>query len=173
MTVLNLVLAPSPILNKMANHIKIIDKSIQKLSNNMFDTMYKYNGVGLAAPQIGESLQILVVDCSKTDKKFNPKTIINPKIILVSDNIKTDEEGCLSFPNQFYKINRPDFIEVEYLDIDGKKKINKFTGFEAVCVQHEIDHLRGILFVDHMSKLRKNIILRKMKKYKKRRSQNI
>lgn len=167
MSALDIILAPSPVLYKKTDFIVEIDKVVRKLSQNMFDTMYKFNGVGLAAPQVGKSIKMLVIDCSKTDENFFPKTLINPKILEISDILVFKEEGCLSFPNQFYEVERPDYVKVEYLDIDGKENVETFIGFESICVQHEIDHLNGVLFVDHMSKLRKNIILRKMKKFKK------
>ena len=167
MSALKLVLAPSPILKNKCDPLNGIDKSIIKLANDMFETMYKYKGVGLAAPQIGKSIQILVVDCSKSDEKFFPEVVINPKIVKVSSKHSYNEEGCLSFPNQFYEIERPDHALVEYTNIKGQTETKKFTGFEAVCIQHEMDHLSGTLFVDYMSKLRRSMILIKMKKYKK------
>ena len=167
MSALKLVLAPSPILKNKCDPLNGIDKSIVKLANDMFETMYKYKGVGLAAPQIGKSIQLLVVDCSKSDKKCIPAVVINPKIVKISSSLSYNEEGCLSFPNQFYEIERPDHALVEYTNIKGQTETKKFTGFEAVCIQHEMDHLSGTLFVDYMSKLRRSMILKKMKKYKK------
>ena len=167
MSALKLVLAPSPILKNKCDPINGIDKSILKLASDMFEIMYKFKGVGLAAPQIGKSIQLLVIDCSKSDETFFPEVVINPKIFKVSSNLSYNEEGCLSFPKQFYEIERPDYVLVEYTNIKGKTETKKFTGFEAVCIQHEIDHLSGTLFVDYMSKLRRNMILKKMKKYKK------
>ena len=173
MSVLDLVFAPSAILNKKANNVINIDKDIKTLVSNMFDTMYKYNGVGLAAPQVNESLQILIMDCSNKDNAYKPFTLINPIIIDESKNLKLYEEGCLSFPEQYFEVSRPEFVKVNYLDIDGKSKEKVFNGFEAVCVQHEIDHLIGILFTSYISSLRRQIILKKMQKFKKNLNKSI
>ena len=173
MSVLDLVFAPSAILNKKASNVINIDKDIKTLVSNMFDTMYKYNGVGLAAPQVNESLQILIMDCSNKDNEYKPFTLINPIIIDESKNLKLYEEGCLSFPEQYFEVSRPEFVKVNYLDIDGKSKEKIFNGFEAVCVQHEIDHLIGILFTSYISRLRRQIILKKMQKFKKNLNKSI
>ena len=173
MSVLDLVFAPSAILNKKASNVINIDKDIKTLVSNMFDTMYKYNGVGLAAPQVNESLQILIMDCSNKDNAYKPFTLINPIIIDESKNLKLYEEGCLSFPEQYFEVSRPEFVKVNYLDIDGKSKEKVFNGFEAVCVQHEIDHLIGILFTSYISSLRRQIILKKMQKFKKNLNKSI
>lgn len=167
MSVLKLVLAPSLILKNKSELINNINKPISQLANNMFETMYKYGGVGLSAPQVSQSLQLIVIDCSGKDRKFTPSTIINPKIINLSTGFSVNDEGCLSFPDQFYEIKRPNSALVKYIDIHGKPITKKFSDFEAVCIQHEIDHLKGTLFVDYMSKLRRTMILKKMIKYKK------
>jgi len=167
MSVLDIVFAPSGVLSKKALVVGNIDKSIKNLVNSMFDTMYENNGVGLAAPQINQSLQILVMDCSSKDNNYNSTVLINPKIIIKSEGFQVHEEGCLSFPNQYFEVKRPEFVKVNYLDIEGKRKEKIFNGFEAVCVQHEIDHLAGTLFTSHISRLKRQMILKKMQKFKK------
>ncbi|MAU28820.1 MAG: peptide deformylase [Pelagibacterales bacterium] len=167
MSILNLVYAPATVLEKKAHEVKNIDKSLKSFVNNMFDTMYKNNGVGLAAPQVNESLQVIVMDCSSKNKESNPRVLLNPKIINQSDTCKEYEEGCLSFPDHYFSISRPDSLNVKFLDLEGNKKETFFSGFEAVCVQHEIDHLSGTLFTSYISRLKRQIILKKMQKFKK------
>jgi len=167
MSVLDVIFAPSSVLSKQACAVKNIDSLIKSLVHNMYDTMYENNGVGLAAPQVNHSLQILVMDCSNKDKNYKPTVLINPSIINQSEVLKIYEEGCLSFPDQYFEVKRPEFVKVSYLDLDGKNKEKIFNGFEAVCVQHEIDHLAGTLFTSYISRLKRQIILKKMQKLKK------
>ena len=167
MSILDIVFAPSAILNKTADKVNNVDKSIKSLVHNMFDTMYENNGVGLAAPQINKSLQILVIDCSNKDNLHKPIVLINPSIITQSEDFKLYEEGCLSFPDQYFEVSRPEFVKVNFLDIDGQSKEKIFNGFEAVCVQHEIDHLVGTLFTSYISRLKRQIVMKKMQKFKK------
>ena len=168
MSILDLVFAPSAILNKTADKVKNIDDSTKKFVNNMFDTMYENNGVGLAAPQVNKSLQILVMDCSRNNEKYKPKVLINPVIQNSSQIQKSYEEGCLSFPGHYLEVLRPSEVKINYLDINGNENEELFTGFESICVQHEIDHLSGTLFVEYVSRLKRQIILKKMQKYKKK-----
>jgi len=167
MSTLSLVYAPAKVLEKKALEVKNIDNKMKSFVNNMFDTMYENNGVGLAAPQVNQSLQILVMDCSSKDNTFDRKVLINPKIINQSDDYKEYEEGCLSFPDHYFSVSRPESLNVSFIDIEGNKKENFFHGFEAVCVQHEIDHLSGTLFTSYLSRLKRQIILKKMQKFKK------
>ena len=167
MSVLDIVFAPSIVLSKQASKVENIDKPIKSLVHNMYDTMYKNNGVGLAAPQVNYSLKILVMDCSNKNINYKPIVLINPSIINQSEILKTYEEGCLSFPDQYFEVKRPEFVKVKYLDIKGNSKKKVFNGFEAVCVQHEIDHLAGTLFTSYISRLKRQIILKKMQKLKK------
>ena len=173
MSVLNIVLAPSAVLSKKACIVSNIDKSIKHLVHNMYDTMYESNGVGLAAPQVNSSLQILVMDCSNKDNKYKPIVLINPNIVNKSEAFSVYEEGCLSFPEQYFEVKRPEFVKVSYLDIEGETKEKIFDGFEAVCVQHEIDHLSGTLFTSYISRLKRQIILKKMQKLKKNLNKSI
>jgi len=167
MSVLDLIFAPDPILKKTAEKIKNIDKNTKKFIHDMCDTMYENNGVGLAAPQVNCSAQILVIDCSNKDEKSKLKVLINPRIKSLSKDVKLYEEGCLSFPGHYLEVSRPDIAMVNYIDINGTEKIEEFKDFESVCVQHEIDHLSGTLFVEYVSRLKRQIVLKKMQKYKK------
>ena len=155
------------VLKLKAKEIKNDHKNLDKLIQDMWETMYNANGVGLAAPQIGLNIRIFVFDAGSRDKEKKPMTMINPKIILLDENKVPYEEGCLSFPEHFAEIDRPEKIKMEYLDEDNSKKISTFTGFESRIIQHELDHLNGILFVDHLSRLKRDVIIRKMRKYKK------
>jgi peptide deformylase len=134
--------------------------------DDMLDTMYAAPGIGLAAIQIGVPKRVIVIDISKEEEK-KPFYFINPKIIFKSNNNSTYEEGCLSVPGQFAEINRPDKCKVKYLDYNGKEQILDAEGLLAICIQHEIDHLEGILFIDYLSKLKKNMIVKKLSKQKK------
>ena len=129
--------------------------------------MYDANGVGLAAPQVGLDMRIFIVDAAAREEEKTPITMINPKIISIKDDLVPYEEGCLSFPEHFAEIDRPDKLKIEYIDENNKKKILSTDGFNSRIIQHELDHLNGILFVDHLSRLKRDIIIRKMKKFKK------
>jgi len=129
--------------------------------------MYEANGVGLAAPQVGLDMRIFIVDAAAREEEKTPITMINPKIISIEDDFVPYEEGCLSFPEHFAEIDRPDKLKIEYIDEKNKKKILSTNGFNSRIIQHELDHLNGILFVDHLSRLKRDIIIRKMKKFKK------
>ena len=129
--------------------------------------MYDANGVGLAAPQVGLDMRIFIVDAAAREEEKTPITMINPKIISIESDLVPYEEGCLSFPEHFAEIDRPDKLKVEYIDENNKKKILSTDGFNSRIIQHELDHLNGILFVDHLSRLKRDVIIRKMKKFKK------
>lgn len=165
MAILDIVLAPDPVLAKKAEPVKKVTAEVRQLMDDMLETMYAAPGVGLAAPQVGVSKCILVMDISKA--KDEPLMLVNPVIVKKSEEICVEEEGCLSAPDLFADVERPCAVEVEYLDYDGKKQVLKVDGLLAVCVQHEMDHLEGIMFYEHISSLRRNIILRKLKKMKK------
>ena len=144
-------------------YLKQEDPHIRALAYHL----YENNGVGLAAPQVNESLQILVIDCSNKDNEFEPRVLINPTIKEQSKIYKEYEEGCLSFPNHYFSVSRPESLLVDFVDLDGNKKEKLFSGFEAICVQHEIDHLSGTLFTAYLSRLKRQIIVKKMQKFKK------
>ena len=157
---------PDPVLRQVSKPVTIINSEIKNLLDDMLETMYAANGIGLAAIQIGIPKRIIVMDISKDESKKEPRYFVNP-IIKKKDPLKaTYEEGCLSVPNQFAEIDRPSKCEVEYLDYDGNKKLLKADGLLATCIQHEMDHLEGILFIDYLSKLKRSMIIKKLSKLK-------
>ena len=166
MTVKNILTEPNKVLRKISKPVEKVGKEEQKLMDDMLETMYSANGIGLAAIQIGIPKRIIVMDISKIEKTKNPMFFVNPVIKNKDVEKSTYEEGCLSVPNQFAEIDRPSKCEVEYLNYDGQKKILKAEGLLATCIQHEMDHLEGILFIDYLSKLKKSIILKKLSKNK-------
>ena len=166
MTVKTIITEPSKLLRQISKPVEKIGKEEQKLMDDMLDTMYAANGIGLAAIQIGIPKRIIVMDISKEEGKKEPRYFVNP-VIKNKNSIKnTHEEGCLSVPEQFAEIDRPSKCEVEYLDYNGKKQLLKTEGLLATCVQHEMDHLEGILFIDYLSKLKRSIIIKKLSKLK-------
>jgi peptide deformylase len=166
MSVKTILTEPNKILRQISKPVEKIEKDEQKLMDDMLDTMYAANGIGLAAIQIGVPKRIIVMDISKDNKKKEPRYFANP-VIKNKDSLKaTYEEGCLSVPDQFAEIDRPSKCEVEYLDYYGEKKILKAEGLLATCIQHEMDHLEGILFIDYLSKLKKSMIIKKLSKNK-------
>ena len=156
---------PNPILRQISKTVEKVGKEEQELMKDMLDTMYAANGIGLAAIQIGIPKRIIVIDLNKNEKK-TPMFFVNPVIKERNRINSVYEEGCLSVPNQFAEIERPNKCEVEYLDFYGEKKILKADGLLATCIQHEMDHLEGILFIDYLSKLKKTMILKKLSKNK-------
>lgn len=165
---LKIIVAPDIRLNQISKSVNYMDSDITKILDQMLECMYKNNGIGLAAPQVGILKRLVVIDCSDNNENKKPLKLINPEIISFSNDLADFEEGCLSLPSQFAKVTRPNDIILRYKNIRGDKIEKKFTGIEATCIQHEVDHLDGKLFVDHISKLRKNIILKKLIKYKKK-----
>ena len=166
MTVKTILTEPNKLLRQVSLPVEKVGKEEQKLMDDMVETMYSANGIGLAAIQIGIPKRIIVMDISKDDNKKEPLYFVNP-IIKNKDILKsTYEEGCLSVPNQFAEIDRPKNCEVEYLDYNGEKKLLKAEGLLATCIQHEMDHLEGVLFIDYLSKLKKSIIIKKLSKQK-------
>ena len=172
MTKRTIIIEPDPILRKKSDAIEKVDDELRKLMDEMLETMYEAPGIGLAAVQIGILKRLIVIDISKEEKK-NPIFLINPEIITKSKNKSVYEEGCLSLPGQFAEIERPAECLIKYLDYQGKQKELKATGLMATCVQHEIDHLNGVLFIDYLSKLKKDMIIKKLKKRKKELDVNI
>ena len=165
MTIKNIITEPNKILRQISNPVQKVGGNERKIMDDMLETMYAANGIGLAAIQIGIPKRIIVIDL-KIENKKNPFYFVNP-VIKNKDNIKsTYEEGCLSVPNQFAQIDRPKKCDVEYLNYEGKKKILKAEGLLATCIQHEMDHLEGILFIDYLSKLKKSMIIKKLSKVK-------
>ena len=166
MTVKKILVEPNKLLRQVSRPIKEVNKEIQLLMDDMLETMYSANGIGLAAIQIGVPKNLIVIDLMTKEKKKNPMFFVNPKIVKKSTKMSKYEEGCLSIPNLFAEVQRPSECEVEYLDYEGRKKILKASGLLATCIQHEIDHLKGILFIDYLSKLKRDIILKKLSKQK-------
>jgi len=167
MALLPIVWAPDPILKTVCKPVETVDDQVRKLVDDMLETMYDAPGVGLAAPQINLDRRVIVIDVADKDAEPEPMGLINPEIVWASDKTKIHEEGCLSLPDMFADVERPDRVRVEYLDRDGKKQSVEADGLLSVCLQHEIDHLNGLLFVDHISTLKRNMIMRKMVKAKK------
>jgi len=158
---------PDPILRKKCETLEKVDTDTKKLMDDMLETMYSAPGIGLAAVQVGILKRLIVIDISKAEEKKNPLFLINPKIIHQSKKTSVYEEGCLSIPGQFAEIERPAECTLQYIDYHGKEKELKADGLLATCVQHEVDHLNGILFIDYLSKLKKDMIIKKLVKQKK------
>ena len=167
MAIKKILTEPDPFLRQKSVTVDQVNDEIRQLMDDMLETMYEAPGIGLAAIQVGIPKRVIVIDLSKEGEKKNPQYFVNPEIITNSDNDATYEEGCLSVPGQFAEINRPDKCNVKYLDYNGKEKILKAEGLLATCIQHEMDHLEGILFIDYLSKLKKDIIIKKLSKQKK------
>ena len=168
MAIKNIITEPNKILRQKSLPVSIVGKEEQKLMNDMLETMYDANGIGLAAIQIGVPKRIIVMDLSKNEEKKSPMYFVNPIITNKITETSTYEEGCLSVPNFFAAVDRPKKCDVEYLDYNGKKKILNANGLLATCIQHEMDHLEGILFIDYLSKLKKTMVIKKLSKQKNR-----
>jgi len=164
MAIKKILVEPNKLLRQVSQPVEEVDKQIQKIMDDMLETMYSANGIGLAAIQIGVPKNLIVIDLLTKEKKKNPMFFVNPKIIKKSSKMSKYEEGCLSIPNLFAEIQRPSECEIEYLDYKGNKRSLKATGLLATCIQHEMDHLKGILFIDYLSKLKRDIILKKLSK---------
>ena len=166
MSVKRILVEPDKILRQKSQPVNTVGRDEQKLMNDMLDTMYSANGIGLAAIQIGVPQRIIVMDISKDKENKNPMYFVNPVIKNRDLEKSIYEEGCLSVPNQFAEIERARKCEVEYLDYNGNKEILKAEGLLATCIQHEMDHLEGILFIDYLSKLKRSMIVKKLSKQK-------
>ena len=167
MTIRKILTEPDPFLRQKSTSVEKVDDDIRSLMDDMLETMYNAPGIGLAAIQIGVPKRVIVIDLSKDGEKKNPLYFINPEIQTKSKNNASYEEGCLSVPNQFAEISRPDTCRVKFLNYDGEENILEAKGLLATCIQHEMDHLEGILFIDYLSKLKKhdNKKLSKQKKH--------
>ena len=166
MAIRTIITEPNKLLRQISKPVNGVGKEEQKLMDDMLETMYAANGIGLAAIQIGIPKRIIVIDLNRDEIQKEPMYFVNP-VIKNKDPLKaTYEEGCLSVPNQFAEVDRPSKCEVEYLDYDGNKKLLKADGLLATCIQHEMDHLEGILFIDYLSKLKKSMIIKKLSKKK-------
>lgn len=170
MSILPLVIIPDPILRQTSKPVETVDDSIRKFADDMLATMYDAPGVGLAAIQVAEPIRMLTVDVSDKDEEQKPQVFINPAIVKSSDTSNVYEEGCLSIPDVYADVERPAEVTVEYINLEGKQQIVEADGLLATVLQHEIDHLDGKLFIDHLSKLKREMVIRKFKKLSKQRA---
>jgi len=166
MTVKTILTEPNKILRQVSLPVEKVGKEERQLMDDMLETMHDAKGIGLAAIQIGVPKRIIVMDIGNRDKEKEPMFFVNPVIKNKNSEHSTYEEGCLSVPNQFAEVNRPSTCEIEFLDYNGNKKILSASGLLATCIQHEMDHLEGILFIDYLSKLKKMMIVKKLSKQK-------
>jgi peptide deformylase len=166
MTVRKILIEPNKLLRQVSKPVEKVGNQERKLMDDMLETMYEAPGIGLAAIQIGEPKRIIVMDISRDENKKEPLYLVNP--VIKNKNLEKAiyEEGCLSVPDQFAEIERPNTCDIEYLDYEGKKQILKAEGLLAVCIQHEMDHLEGVLFIDYLSKLKRSMIIKKLSKIK-------
>jgi peptide deformylase len=170
----NILIHPDPRLKKICTEVDDLSDELRVLADDMLETMYDAPGIGLAAPQIGVLSRLVVLDCAKPDNGDEPRPLVmfNPKILAVSDERNVYDEGCLSIPDQYAEVERPKAVDVEWIDRDGKLQKETFDGLWATCVQHEIDHLDGKLFIDYLKPLKRQMITRKMVKLKKERARD-
>jgi peptide deformylase len=168
MALREILILPDKRLRKVSEPVKKIDDSIRKLVDDMFETMYDAPGIGLAAIQIGTTKRVVTMDLAKKEEPRDPQVFINPEIMWSSEEKATYEEGCLSIPETYGEVERPAQVQVKYLDLRGEPREIKANGLLATCLQHEIDHLNGILFIDHLSKLKRDRIVKKFVKAAKR-----
>ena len=162
-----IVIEPDPILREKSKSLEKVDNELRKLLDDMLETMYAAPGIGLAAVQVGILKRLIVIDISKDKEKKSPLFLINPEIISRSKKTSICEEGCLSLPGHFAEIERPAECQIKFIDYNGKEKELKADGLLATCIQHEVDHLNGVLFIDYLSKLKKDMIIKKLIKHKK------
>jgi peptide deformylase len=169
MTIKPLIILPDPVLRQVSVPVEGVDDAIRRLAEDMLETMYDAPGIGLAAIQIGVPRRMLVIDLSKEDEENAPQIFINPEILSTTDERSVYEEGCLSIPDYYAEVERPAGIRVRYLDREGRQQESDADGLLATCLQHEIDHLNGVLFIDHISKLKREMVVRKFTKAAKTR----
>jgi peptide deformylase len=169
MTVRPIVIAPDPVLKKISAPVAAVDDSVRALMDDMLDSMYAADGIGLAAVQIGEPLRVIVMDLAQKEGKNEPRFFANPEILWASDELAPYEEGCLSVPEIYDEVERPARVKLRYLNRDNELIEEDADGIFAVCIQHEMDHLNGTLFVDHLSRIKRDRALTKSKKIKRER----
>jgi len=170
MAILPILVAPHPVLKQTAKPVASVDRRVATLMRDMLDTMYDASGIGLAAPQIGVSERIIVVDVHEKGEPARPMMMANPEIVWEAPELQVCEEGCLSVPEQYAEVTRPSAVTVRYLDETGTPRELQADGMLGVCIQHEIDHLNGVLFVDHLSSLKRSMILRKLQKQQRQKA---
>lgn len=167
MTMREIIIAPDSRLKVKSKPVEVVDDDLRALMDDMLETMYEAPGIGLAAIQVGIAQQVIVIDLAKEDEAHDPHFFINPEIIWASEELHHYEEGCLSLPEYYEEVERPAEVKVKFIDYDGVARELHCKEMLAVCVQHEMDHLEGILFVDHLTRLKRQMILRKLSKAKK------
>jgi peptide deformylase len=168
MAVRDILIIPDKRLRLKSEAVKAVDKPLRALVNDMFETMYAAPGIGLAAVQIGVPRRVVTVDLAKKDEPKQPQVFINPEVVWASDEKATYEEGCLSIPEYYEEVERPKAVKVKFLDLDLKPQEIEAEGLLATCLQHEIDHTNGVLFIDHISKLKRDMVMKKFKKAAKK-----
>ncbi len=164
MAILPIITAPDPRLKVVSRHVDRVDDDLRRLMDDMLETMYDAPGIGLAAVQVGVPKRVIVIDIAEKEGVKNPLYLVNPEIVAEGDELAIYNEGCLSLPDQYAEVERPAEITVRYLDYQDEPRELHAEGLLATCIQHEMDHLEGILFVDHISNLKRNMILRKLRK---------
>ncbi len=164
MTIKPLIILPDPLLRQVSKPIERVDADFQRLADDMLETMYDAPGIGLAAIQIGVPRRMLVIDVSREGEEKQPLVFVNPEIVASSDELSVYEEGCLSIPDYYAEVERPATVTIKYLDRDGKDQTVQADGLLATCLQHEIDHLNGVLFIDHISRLKRDMVIKKFTK---------
>ncbi|MGO7582738.1 peptide deformylase [Rhizobium ruizarguesonis] len=164
MTIKPLIILPDPVLRRLSKPIERVDSDLQRLADDMLETMYDAPGIGLAAIQIGVPRRMLVIDISREGEEKQPQVFINPEIVKSSDERSVYEEGCLSIPDYYAEVERPAVVSVKYLDRNGKEQTVEADGLLATCLQHEIDHLNGVLFIDYISRLKREMVIKKFTK---------
>jgi peptide deformylase len=167
MAIRPILTAPDPRLKAVSTDVETVDNAIRALIDDMADSMYAADGIGLAAVQIGVPKRVLVIDLDQKEGRKNPVAYVNPRILWASDEMATFEEGCLSVPEIWDDVERPARIKAEYLDRDGNRQVLEADGLLATCLQHEMDHLNGVLFIDHLSRLKRSMAVKKLTKLKK------
>ena len=167
MSLLPILLHPDPRLKKLCVPVQSVDAETRQLADSMIETMYDAPVVGLPAPQVASDARFFVMDCTVSESDNQPLVLINPEIISVSEELNTYSEGCLSLPDLFEDVERPKQVRMSFLDIDGKQHDELFDGLWATCAQHELDHLNGVLFIDHLSRMKRSMMTKKMVKLKK------
>ena len=164
MAIRHILTVPDPVLKQVSKRVDAVTDETRALMDDMLETMYAAPGIGLAAVQIGEPVRVIVMDLAKEDEKPEPRYFVNPEILWKSDELSSYEEGCLSVPEMYEDVDRPARIKARWLDYDGKPVEMECDGLLATCLQHEMDHLNGVLFIDHLSRLKRDMLLKKLEK---------
>jgi len=170
MAILPIITAPDPRLKEVSAPVEAVTDELRALMDEMLETMYAAPGIGLAAIQVGVAKEIIVIDLGEEDGMEKPLYLVNPRILETSPGVKVYSEGCLSVPDEYAEVTRPDGVKIAYLDYDGKEQVLETQGLLATCIQHEMDHLKGVLFIDRLSALKRNIILRRLVKTRRQKA---